>query len=306
MTHLLTLGEALAVFHVADGLPLAEATTFRRTVAGAELNVANGFVRLGHTAGFVSAVGQDSLGTAVFERVRACGLEAHVSRVEAPTGVLVRELAGSGEVDTLHLRSASAASQLTAKMVHEAWTSNVDVVYVTGITMVLSPSASDAVLALVSLARAHGATVVLDPNLRERLASADRFAEELAKLKGMVDILIGDRREIELFAGTATEPVSTCLDLGCQVVVTKRGPEGARATDGRDAATAPARPTRIVDTIGAGDAFTAGFVSRYLETADLDASLRLGVDVAARVVATPGDLEGFPRTSPAAPPGGDR
>jgi 2-dehydro-3-deoxygluconokinase len=88
--------------------------------------------------------------------------------------------------------------------------------------------------------------------------------------------------------------------------VTKRGSAGSEATDGTKHATQPAVPTTVVDTVGAGDAFTAGFLTGYLETEDLQAGLELGAHVAARVVATPGDLEGFPRRRPFPPEGEHR
>jgi 2-dehydro-3-deoxygluconokinase len=297
--HLMTVGEALAVFVVDDGLPLDEATRFRRTVAGAELNVAHGFVRLGHEAEMVTAVGDDALGTAVIDRLRTSGVRPHVSRVAAPTGVLIREPARGGAFESLHLRERSAATHLTPAMVEQAWNDQVSLVYLTAITLVRSTTARDAALELVALARAHGALVVLDPNLRQRLAPAERFALELSRLRGLVDIVVGDAPELALFAGTSPEDAaSTLLDRGARVVVTKRGSAGSEATDGTKHATQPAVPTTVVDTVGAGDAFTAGFLTGYLETEDLQAGLELGAQVAARVVATPGDLEGFPRRRP--------
>jgi 2-dehydro-3-deoxygluconokinase len=297
--HLMTVGEALAVFIVDDGLGLEEAVRFRRTVAGAELNVAHGFVRLGHEAEMVTAVGDDALGTAVIDRLRTSGVTPHVSRVDAATGVLVREPARGGAFESLHLRERSAATQLTPAMVEAAWHEGVSLVHVTGITLVRSPSARDAALALVGLARAQGALVVLDPNLRRRLAPAERFAVELSRLRGLVDLVVGDPAELALAAGTAPDDAaSALLDQGCRVVVTKHGAAGSEATDGTGHATQPAVPTTVVDTVGAGDAFTAGFLAGYLETDDLHEGLELGAQVAARVVATPGDLEGFPRRRP--------
>lgn len=306
--HLLTVGEALAVLHVEDGLPLAEATRFRRTVAGAELNVAHGFVRLGHRAGLVTAVGRDALGDAVLDRLRSSEIASEVQRIEAPTGVLIRELGTAGPIGTVHLRAGSAGSQVSADMVAAAWDPSVNVVYVTGITMVLSKSARGAVTTLVSLAREHGATVVLDPNLRERVAPASRFAEVLAGLHGQVDVVVGDLPELALFAGTTPQDaVASCLDLGCRVVVTKRGADGAEATDGHTTVSRSAIPIPlVVDTIGAGDAFTAGFLAGHLESGDLARGLDLGVRVAAKVVATAGDLEGFPRRRPSASEGENR
>jgi 2-dehydro-3-deoxygluconokinase len=54
------------------------------------------------------------------------------------------------------------------------------------------------------------------------------------------------------------------------------------------------RATTVVDTVGAGDAFAAGFIAGIVEDLGVQAALELASEVAARVVATPGDVAGFP------------
>ena len=84
-----TFGEALVVFVAPPSVPLASATRFHRTVAGAEFNVAIGLARLGHEVSFIGRVGDDPHGQLALralraERVNTDGLLVDAS---APTGM---------------------------------------------------------------------------------------------------------------------------------------------------------------------------------------------------------------------------
>lgn len=296
---LFTVGEVLAVFVVDDALPLAEATRFRRIVAGSESNVAAGFVRLGHSATLATAVGADALGDAVEASLRSWGIDTHARRSDRSTGSLVRSLAGTGPFDVVHLRTESAATTLSPTDVHDAWPADVDVVFVTGITAVRSESARRAVEHTVSLAKQQGALVVVDPNLRARLAPPSAFAAALAPVRNVADVAIGDAAELALLAGGAPQDAARALlDAGCRLVVVKHGAAGAWASDGVTEHFAPSRATAVVDSVGAGDAFAAGVIAGIVEGAGVRDVLELATGVAAPVVATAGDVEGFPRARP--------
>jgi 2-dehydro-3-deoxygluconokinase len=292
---LFTLGEVLAVMLADDGLPLGEATRFRRIVAGSESNVAAGFVRLGHRARLVTRVGRDALGDAVAASLRSWDIDALVQRSDRPTGTIVRGLGTDAGVQAVHLREGAAAVELSAADVDEAWGEAVDVVFVTGIAAVRSESARSAVERTVELARGSGALVVVDPNVRLSLGSHDQYREALSGLRGDTDIAIGDLAELALLAGTApVDAVASLIDGGCRLVVTKRGADGAVATDGTDTVEVRSNATHVVDTVGAGDAFAAGLIAGVVEGQSIAGALELASVVAARVVATPGDVEGFP------------
>lgn len=290
-----TLGEALAVFIPNDGASLATATAYRRTVAGSELNVAAAVLRLGHPARFVTVVGRDGLGDAVDQALTGWGIDARVGRSDRPTGTLVRELATGGPTAAVHLRTDSAATELGPDQVDAAWSPDVAAVFVTGITAVRSPSASAAVRRTVELARAAGAVVVCDPNLRPRIAGPDAFARALSTIRGLVDVAVGDPAELALLSGTSpADAPAALLEQGCRLVITKFGAGGARAVDAAGTYSAPSQATGVVDTVGAGDAFAGGVIAGLLEGATVAEMLDLGSAVAARVVATAGDIEGLP------------
>lgn len=292
---LFTLGEVLAVMLADDGVPLAEASRFRRIVAGSESNVAAGFVRLGHRARMLAKVGRDPLGDAVAASLRGWGVDAVVTRSERPTGTLVRGYGTDLGVEAVHLRRDAAATELSVDEVDAAWTPGIGVVFVTGITCVRSPSARAAVERTVERARAEGALVVIDPNLRVSLGSVADYAEALSGIRTFADVALGDEAELALLSGTSpADAVASLMDAGCRVVVTKHGALGAVATDAHGSHEVASHAIRIVDTVGAGDAFAAGFIAGFAEGASIPDALELASLVAARVVGTPGDVEGFP------------
>ena len=96
-----TLGETMVLLLAEQSGPMREASTFSRHIAGAETNLAIGLCRLGHSAGWISRVGDDEFGRAIVFRVRGEGVDtSHVLHdPQASTGMVVRERreAGPGE-----------------------------------------------------------------------------------------------------------------------------------------------------------------------------------------------------------------
>ncbi len=292
---LVTAGEALAALVADDGLPLACATSFRRTVAGSEANVAAGLARLGHRAAFVGRVGADPLGDAVAAAVRSWGVEAHlVVDGDAPTGLLVRDAAGHRPTDVAYGRRGSAGSRLDPDDLRPVLSRPCRSVLVTGITAVLSDRGPAVVERLLEHAEAHSALVVLDPNVRLRLAAAERYAELLQPLLSRCGVVLAGEDELGVLVPRAADAVAALHERGVGVVVVKRGARGATVSDGHDVIEVSASARHAVDVVGAGDGFTAGFLSGCLDGVGTAAAAARGAAVAARVVGTLGDVEGLP------------
>lgn len=293
---LFTLGEALAVFISDDTPSLQTARRYQRTVAGSEANVAVAVARLGLWARLLTVVGSDGLGDAVDSDLQRWGVDAVVGRSQRSTGVLVREPAGgTTPARAVHLRQSSAATELSPEWVDTAWQSDPQTVFVTGITAVRSDSARAAVNRAVERGREAGALIVVDPNYRPALAPSDAFTAALSGLRGRIDVAIGDLDELALLTGRdASVAVRVLLDEGCRWVIVKRGAEGAAGYDGKTEIVVPSRASSVLDTVGAGDAMAAGVVAGLAKGDTLSESLERGAALAARVVATVGDVEGLP------------
>ena len=313
MAQVVTLGECLISLIAADRGPLVESSTFLRTVAGAEANVAVGLARLSHAVAYVGRVGDDAFGLAVRRKLRGEGVDVTFLATDpgASTGVMIRELRDLGPMEVIYHRAGSAASRMGPADVDAARAAfdGATWLHVTGITPAISASAGAAVEAAVGLARAAGATVSLDLNIRRRLWSEADAARVLSALAARCDVVLGGLDEIAvvtglaptLEAGGAVDPVAAAdamLALGPRRVVVKLGASGAlerrRAGDVIEGCAAPAVPVTVVDPVGAGDAFSAAWIASVLEGASPEAALRAGNASGAAVVTTVGDLTGMP------------
>jgi 2-dehydro-3-deoxygluconokinase len=315
MAELVTLGECLISLIARDRGPLAESDAFLRTVAGAEANVAVGASRLGHSVAYLGRVGEDAFGTVIRRKLRGEGVDVRwlAGDPGAPTGVMVRELRDLGPMEVIYHRAGSAASRVTADDVRAAAASGAfdgaRWLHLTGITPAISASAAGAVDAAIDEARARGVTVSLDLNIRRRLWSEEAARSVLAALAARCDAVLGGLDEVAVVGGLAetleaggtvepTRAADAILALGPSRVVVKLGAQGAmerwRAGATISGVAAPAIPVRVVDPVGAGDAFSAAWIVSVLEGAAPETALRAGNAAGAAVVSTVGDLTGMP------------
>lgn len=311
----LTFGETMLALRGSG--PLRLGGTMDVSVAGAESNVAIGLARLGHEVRWAGAVGDDEAGELVLRTLRAEGVDvAAASRDDsgAPTGLMLAE-PRLPEVTRVHYyRAGSAGSRLGADAVERAFTAAPPrFLHLTGITPALSGAAREAASHALRLAAEHSVQVCLDVNHRARLWEAAEARAVLREWAPRVDVLIASDDELALCLppGGADDPEAQAkelLELGVGEVVVKLGPAGATAYPASGAGVhAPARRVRAVDTVGAGDAFVAGYLSALLDGADTAARLDRAVTTGAFAVASKGDWEGAP-TRPelallSAPPG---
>ena len=285
-----TIGETMVSLRSAGPLSVPGSLTAR--LAGAESTVAIGLARLGHRVRWVSRVGEDEYGSVLVRTLRGEGVD--VSGVEAdparPTGLMVAAARTADITSVTYYRAGSAASALGAGDVSRLGAA--DVLHVTGITPALSANAAEAVRLAVGSAAYR--TVSLDVNYRSRLWSRERAAEVLRPLLPHLSIVIGSPDELLLLAdGGVPELVARGLE-----VIEKRGAQGAglwpAGSPVSDVVEVPAVPVTVVDVVGAGDAFTAGYLSGLLDGLTPLDRLRRAVQVAAFCVSTAGDYEGLP------------
>jgi 2-dehydro-3-deoxygluconokinase len=294
----ITIGEALAVFIADPPARLASASDFRCTVAGAECNVAVGLARLGHHAAFMGRVGTDSLGEMVLRRLRAEDVDvSHVRRSpHSPTGIIIRDSAHGRPAEVAYYRTGSAGSELEPGDIDCDLIGKCRHVHISGITAVLSPSARAAVEHAAAEARNSGCGLSFDPNLRRRLSTVPEARDAFARLLSSATMILVSADEATALAGTpdVESAEEWFLERGAGLVVTKRGADGAQATDGSHRWSCPAHPVSVVDPIGSGDAFAAGFLSRWYTDRDSLAALRAGTVTAALAMTSAADIDALP------------
>jgi 2-dehydro-3-deoxygluconokinase len=296
-----TIGESLGLVRMTGVGPIAPGSAARVSFAGAESNVAIGLARLGHSVAYVSRVGADAVGRMAMAVLR--GEQVDVSHVavdpELPTALMVREQRTSDLHQVAYFRTGSAGSRLAPDDVPADLITRADLMHVSGITLGLSSSARDAVRHAISLAHGAGRLVSLDVNHRSALWSAQDAGSVLRPLLGQVDIVFGGDEELSLLCAEPTSDVAqvaqAILAAGPNTVVHKRGAAGAAAYDASGRSSAAAVPATMVDPVGAGDAFVAGYLSAVLDGEPVQACLRRATACGAFCVSVPGDWEGLPR-----------
>lgn len=297
----LTVGEAMALLVAQTPGPLAAVEHFRRTSAGAELNVATGLARLGWRVGYVSRVGRDPFGEYLLATLDREGIDSRHVQVDAqhPTGFMLKSCEPDGaDPQIAYYRQGSAASHLGPQDVPTDVLQGTRWLHLTGISVALSDSVRALVQALVQQARAAGVLVSFDPNLRPRLwASPSAMVAGLNAWAAQADLIMPGLSEGQLLTGLTTphDIASWYLDRGVRQVVIKLGPQGAYVADAHGCAMVSGfQVQRVVDTVGAGDGFAVGVLSALLDGQSLaDAALR-GNAIGARVVQYAGDSEGLP------------
>ena len=301
-----TFGESMVLLQPMSEGPLAYAPLFTRSIAGAESNVAIGLSRLGLSVRWISRLGADPFGDLIASTLAGEGIDVTlVERDPAyPTAVYFKEFKGYGDPNVYYYRKGSAASRLAPEHVKPRWFENARHLHVTGITPALGPETADAVRTAMTEARKQGLTVSFDPNLRRKLWSEEEARRTLLSLVPLCDIFLPGLEEAEFLAGEMTEEQygAHFLGLGAKAVVLKLGEQGSVGFTPLAAVRAqPHKVSRVVDTVGAGDAFAAGFLSSWLNNESDDdernllAALERAKLLGALATQYRGDWEGLPK-----------
>ncbi|MEW6624668.1 MAG: sugar kinase [Bacillota bacterium] len=295
---LVTIGETMVVFDGSKPGPLSYIESYERHTGGAETTVAVGVVRLGHTAGWISRLGNDEFGKYVLKTFRGEGLD--VSQVQLdnynPTGIFFRQRQANGEIKNFYYRKGSAASCMGPQDIKEEYIKQAKYLHVTGITPALSESCRKAVEYAMKVAKNNGVKVSFDPNLRLKLWTKEDAQKTLLELMRLADIVLPGIEECRVLFGT--DKVDTLFEritaMGPDTVVIKTGSDGAVGLQKDERVEVPGFRVKIVDPFGAGDAFAAGFLAGQLKGWNLKKSMVLANALGAMAVTVNGNVEALP------------
>ncbi len=303
---ILTFGEAMTLFVADVPGPLAAIERFHRRIAGADTNVAIGLARLGFGVGWLSRVGEDSFGTFIRRTLEAEGVDCRHLQADAtyPTGLMFKERAEAGaDPRTEYFRRGSAASHLSPADAAGVDFAAARHLHATGIPPAASASCRELSWHMIDQARAAGASVSFDPNLRPSLwrSEAD-MCDTLNAMAVRADWVLPGLAEGRRLTGRETphDIAGYYLDRGAKAVFVKLGPDGGYYrgdVDGRgerSVTVAGVPVAEVVDTVGAGDGFAVGVISALLDGLDPRAALRRGNLIGAEAVQVIGDMEGLP------------
>lgn len=298
MKPVVTLGETMGLFRAASPGPLATVSDFEFGIGGADSNVAIGLARLGTPVRWVGRVGADGIGDRITSELAREGVEVLATKdPSAATGIMVKEQGTTDARPVIYYRSNSAGSRLTPDDVAGADIENAALLHITGITPALSESAFDAVLSAIRVAEAAGVPISFDVNHRGSLWQGRDHADVYRQLASSADIVFAGDDEARILVPDAESPEELARGiaaLGPGQVIIKLGARGCVALiDGVDY-TEAALPITPIDTVGAGDAFVAGYLAELIAGLDPAARLKTAVAVGAFACLHIGDWEGFP------------
>ncbi len=300
MLDVVTLGETMVVMDPDETGSLKYVYKFNKKLAGAESNVAIGLSRLGFKTGWISRLGDDPHGEYIKSFIMGEGVDTSQVKTisNAPTGLFFKEIRELEETKVYYYRKNSAASTMESEDLDEKYIAQAKYLHITGITPALSESCYRTTLRAIEIARDNDVKVVIDPNLRFKLWSKEKMTKVMLDLFEKADIVLPGISEGKILLGTDNpeEIANKIMNLGPEKVVVKLGSEGALAADRNTMEYVKGfKVERVVDPIGAGDGFAAGFIAGQLKGYDLIKSTVLANAVGAFVVTVRGDVEGLPK-----------
>jgi len=292
-----TFGESMALLIAEGGKGLEYANALTPSFGGAESNVAIGLARLGHTSGWCGRLGDDPFGHRVIKAIRGEGVDVSRAQLtaEAPTGLMIRENV-AGKSSVYYYRKLSAASRMRPEHLDEAYIAGAKILHVTGITPALSDSCAETVAAAMDLAKRHGVKVSFDPNLRLKLWDLEAARKVLLPLAMKADYFLPGLDELKLLYETESlEGILSRLNELPGVSVIKGGKDETYLFEQGKLTPVPYfKVDHVIDTVGAGDGFCAGFLSGLLRGYALEEAVRLGNLIGSQVIQAVGDWEGLP------------
>jgi 2-dehydro-3-deoxygluconokinase len=268
-------------------------------VGGAELNVAIGCSRLGLHAGWISRLGKDEFGRYVYNFVRGEGVDvSQVKLVEGyPTSIYFKELLSGEKINSYYYRQQSPTLSFNVNEIDESYVKQAKILHISGVFPAVNDVNKEIMVHLLKIAKKHNVTVTLDPNIRLKLWSAAEARETLLSYLPYVDVLLIGEEEADILFGKSDPDqfLKAIEKFGIHHAVLKQGERGATAfKDGERVYVPVNNNIEVIDVIGAGDGFAAGYLYSLIQDWPLEESVKFANAVAGHVIGVIGDNEGLP------------
>lgn len=295
----ITIGESMILFTPTTNGLMRYKSEFLATIAGAESNVSIGLSRLGHKVCWISRLGNDEFGKKILTYLRGEGVD--VSQVILDpvnqTGLYFKEIITGDEIRVHYYRKNSAASWMKPTDINEAYFTKAKYLHITGITPALSEICYQTTMEAIEIAKKNGVKVVFDPNIRRKLWSDVQAKRVLMEISGKSDIILPSLEEGKFLTNeTSPEKIANYFyNIGISIVVVKLGEKGAYYHTKDEKRYVPPFPVKqVIDPVGAGDGFAAGFISGLLDDLTLFKAVERAAAIGSLVTMVEGDVEGLP------------
>lgn len=288
------------------GAPFVDIGSFAAYVGGSPLNISVGGRRLGLKTALLTGVGDDPVADFILNFLNNEGVDTSYIPRKAGfrSSAVVLGIEPPDKFPLVYYRDNCADINLTIDDVLSAPVTDCKVFQFAGTNLSKEPSRSATMFA-AEQARASGATVVFDVDFRpDQWHDVRAFGVQARAVLPLVDVVIGTRDEVNAamlvdvgqmslthsqvsdtkVAGDSTIAIQRMLAGNVQAVIEKIGPEGAKIHLPDEVIDAPGFPVDVVNILGAGDAFGAGFLYGLVNDWGWYKSARLGNACGAIVV----------------------
>ncbi|MFN2286639.1 MAG: PfkB family carbohydrate kinase [Anaerolineae bacterium] len=291
-----TLGETMLMFAPPSPELIEHCNQFTAYVGGSEANVAIGLERLGVHAGWIGKLPRNALGRKVVNGIRAYGVDTSsvVWADEGRVGTFFVEWgANPRPTKTIYDREHSAATTLVADDLDFSSIAQAAWLHLTGITPALSATCCGSTLNIVRRARDLGVRVSFDLNYRSLLWSPEAARAAWHAILFHVNLIIASETDAWLLLGargSRETVVRQIFDIyHPDAVALTCGGDGSVAYDGDRFYQADTYTLRVVNRLGAGDAFDAGLLYGFLNS-DVQMGLEYGNAMAALKMTIPQNM----------------
>jgi len=272
------------------GVPITAVSSFDAYVGGCPTNMAVGAQRLGLRTALLTAVGDDQIGDFILDFLEREGVDVSASprKPGRRTSAVILTIQPPDRFPLTFYREGCADRELTVDDVDRAPIDEAAIVVVTGTGLSHEPSRA-ATFRAAARARAAGARVIVDIDYRaDQWPGRDAYAALVGQLLAHAHLAIGTEDELTAAAGDhgrSALGAERLLATGIDAFVLKRGGAGARVYErGCPPIDVPPFQVEVLNVLGAGDAFAAGFLSGLRRGWTLAHAARVGNATGAIIV----------------------
>jgi fructokinase len=295
------LGECVADAFTDPTRSSADELALRVLPGGGPANTAVALARLGNPTRFRARLSRDAFGTLFRSRLADSGVDLTGSvTTPEPSTLAIATLDENGQAAYTFYADSTADWQWTAEELASGVYDDTVCLHTGSLALIREPGGSRIEEHLAQVR--ERATVSIDPNVRPLLVPPAAYRERLPHWCALADILRLSEDDLALLL-PGTSPEQACDTWhadGARLVVITLGERGALASLDGQRVTVPAPPVDVVDTVGAGDSFTAGLLHRIaalghlggrldgLSIADVTDACTFAARVAALTCSVPG------------------
>ncbi len=260
---IITIGESL--IELSTNAKMSQAGCLYKYYGGDAIAAAIAALRMGSKVGFVTRVGNDAFKDYLLDSWQAEGLDiSQVKLTDEPNGMYIVARPSILEKEVVYYRKKIASSKLSLEDIDIEYLKKANVVYASGVTQSLSPSANEAVETTFRLAKENGITTAYDPNYYSAISTPEEARESFNRISSYIDILFMSTKHDTINILDIDSPeniIKKLWDMGISTIVLKASDRNGYYTGYNGNIVFTEFYTNdVIDTTCSGDAFNGGFL----------------------------------------------